>query len=68
MNDAELIESLGGAAKVAEILKLELPGGRFRVQNWKKRGIPSRVKVEHPSIFMRAKRKLATASQPKAVA
>lgn len=52
MNDAELIEYLGGPAKVAEILKLKAPGGRFRVQNWKKRGIPARVKIDFPKLFL----------------
>ena len=53
MNDEQLINSLGGPAKVAELLKFEMPGGRYRVQNWKKRGIPSSVKVDHANIFLR---------------
>ena len=55
MNDEQLINSLGGPAKVAELLKFEMPSGRYRVQNWKKRGIPSSIKVKHASIFLRIK-------------
>lgn len=58
MNDAELIQHLGGPAKVAEILNLKQPGGRFRVQNWKTRGIPSKIKVDHPDIFLRGQPEL----------
>lgn len=52
--DKKLIESLGGPAKVAELLGYEKHGGVQRVQNWLARGIPSKVKVEHPEIFLRA--------------
>lgn len=50
-HDRELIDSLGGPVKVAEMLCF----GRFgaqRVSNWKARGIPAAVKVQHPQIFM----------------
>lgn len=53
MTDAERIEALGGPAKVAEMLKYEKHGGVQRVTNWVTRGIPSRVKVEHPNLFMK---------------
>lgn len=52
--DKQLIESLGGPAKVAELLGYEKQGGVQRVHNWMTRGIPSKVKVEHPDIFLRA--------------
>ena len=52
MTDAEKIESLGGSTKVAELLGLEKNGGPQRVNNWKTRGIPSKVKVDHPELFM----------------
>lgn len=52
--DKELIEHLGGPTKVCELLRYDKSkGGVQRVQNWITRGIPPRVKVEHPSIFMR---------------
>jgi len=49
--DAQLIAHLGGPAKVAELLGLDKQGGTQRVQNWIARGIPYRVRVEHPKIF-----------------
>lgn len=52
MNDAELIEKLGGAAKVAELLNLDKDGGVQRVHNWKARGIPPKVKLERPDLFL----------------
>lgn len=54
MTDTELINSLGGPTKVADLLKLQGAGRVQRVQNWFSRGIPSKVKVDHPEIFMRA--------------
>lgn len=55
--DAQLIANLGGAAAVAELLGYDkTDGGRQRVHNWIKRGIPSRVKVERPDLFLPARR------------
>lgn len=51
--DAKLIESLGGSAKVASLMNLEKPNGTIRVNNWKKRGIPARVKLEFPNLFLK---------------
>ena len=51
--DTELIESLGGSTKVAEMLGLPKFGGPQRVNNWKTRGIPALVKVQRPDLFMR---------------
>lgn len=51
-NDKELIERLGGPTRVAELLKFPKAGGAQRVQNWMTRGIPSRVKLDHPDIFL----------------
>ena len=53
MNDAQLIESLGGPAKVAKLLRYER-GGIQRVHNWLRRGIPARVKLDHPEVFLRS--------------
>ena len=50
--DKEIIESLGGPTKVAELLQYDKrKGGAQRVQNWITRGIPARVKLDHLSIF-----------------
>jgi hypothetical protein len=50
--DAELIEELGGPTALAERLGYEKPNGPARVSNWKERGIPAQVKVDHPEIFL----------------
>ena len=53
MNDTEIIDALGGPAKVAALLGYE-DGGIQRVHNWRLRGIPYRVKVEHPELAKKA--------------
>lgn len=52
-NDKALIESLGGPAKLAERLGYPKEIGPQRVSNWITRGIPSKVKVDHPDLFLR---------------
>jgi len=52
MTDAELIAELGGPTRLAERLGYEKPGGVQRVQNWLARGIPPKVKLEHPELFL----------------
>ena len=53
MNDAALIQELGGPARVAELLGYDkAKGGIQRVQNWLTRGIPSKVKLERPDLFL----------------
>lgn len=54
MNDKDLIKFLGGATKVSELLGLKKPGGPQRVHNWLSRGIPPRVKLEHPDLFLKS--------------
>lgn len=54
MTDADLIEKLGGPAKVCELLSIPKHGGIQRVQNWKARGIPARVKLGRPDLFLPA--------------
>jgi hypothetical protein len=49
--DNAIIEALGGPAKVAELLQYQ-KGGVQRVHNWRTRGIPARVKLEHQEIFL----------------
>lgn len=49
--DVELIELLGGSAKVARLLGFPDEIGTQRVNNWKKRGIPARVKLDFQKVF-----------------
>jgi len=51
-SDKQLIEDLGGPAKVAELLGYDKHGGVQRVQNWTTRGIPPKVKIERPDLFL----------------
>jgi hypothetical protein len=46
-SDSELIEALGGTTKVAARLGYSVQ----RVQNWKERGIPAQVRLDHPGVF-----------------
>ncbi len=64
-HDADLIRSLGGPSKVAELISINKRGGAQRVQNWMQRGIPAAIKVKYPHLFMP---ELATASQAQATA
>lgn len=53
MTDTEIIKSLGGPAKVAELLGFDKEkGGVQRVHNWMARGIPARVKLDFPYLFL----------------
>lgn len=52
-NDKKLIDDLGGPTKVAELLGYDKHGGVQRVQNWMTRGIPPKVKLEHPDLFLK---------------
>lgn len=53
MNDKDLIEVLGGPTRVAELLGYDKSsGGVQRVQNWITRGIPAKVKLDHPALFL----------------
>jgi hypothetical protein len=49
--DAKIIDDLGGAAKVAEMLGYKADIGTQRVHNWKLRGIPAAVRLKHLDIF-----------------
>lgn len=46
--DKEALLKLGGSTKVAELLGYK---DKQRVQNWMRRGIPARVKLEYPHLF-----------------
>lgn len=63
-SDRELIESLGGPSKVAALLGYDKkPGGVQRVHNWLARGIPAKVKLDYPAIFLRGQPEPAMASE-----
>jgi hypothetical protein len=51
MTDQQLIRSLGGPTAVSKMLGFD-KGGVQRVQNWISRGIPARIKLDHPHIFL----------------
>lgn len=67
LNDAELISGLGGPSKVAELIGLSKKGGAQRVQNWLSRGIPARIKVKHPALFMPELAQAPATIEPKAI-
>lgn len=62
--DRELIDRLGGPAKVAELLGFDkTKGGVQRVHNWKERGIPPAIKLAHPDIFLNPPKSEVPAAQ-----
>lgn len=50
--DKEIIRTLGGSTKVAELLGFK---NKQRVQNWMSRGIPASIKLEYPHLFLNPK-------------
>ena len=52
MSDKQFILSLGGPTEVARLLGYDKKSGPQRVWNWMARGIPARVKLENPEIFL----------------
>lgn len=68
MTDSQLIDDLGGPAKVAELLGYEKHGGTQRVNNWKSRGIPAKVKLDHPDVFLRRELAKVVGEEEKAAA
>jgi hypothetical protein len=46
-SDRDLIDDLGGSTKLAARLGYSVQ----RVENWKKRGIPAQVRLDHPDVF-----------------
>ena len=59
-SDKELIEDLGGSTKLAKRLGYSVQ----RVENWKARGIPAQVRLDHPDVFPLPR----VRARPKAVA
>lgn len=48
-SDKQILLKLGGSTKVAELLGFK---DKQRVQNWMKRGIPAKIKLQYPHIFL----------------
>ncbi len=58
-SDKKVIAELGGPTKVAELLGYPKRGGTQRVQNWITRGIPAKVKLTHPALFLHTNQRVA---------
>jgi hypothetical protein len=55
VTDSELIDLMGGPAKLAAVLGFDTKaGGVQRVYNWRARGIPAAVKLRHRETFLAA--------------
>ena len=50
MDDKQIILALGGTSAVAKLLGTS----QQRVNNWMTRGIPPKVKLEYPELFLRS--------------
>lgn len=53
MNDKEIIEFYGGSSKLARKLGLLSHHDAIKVNQWKSRGIPARIKLQFPEVFLR---------------
>ena len=52
-SDTEILNDLGGASKVAELIGFDKKaGGVQRVHNWYERGIPAQIKLDFPNFFI----------------
>jgi len=59
MTDGEFIDALGGPRRVCELLRYDAEnGGLQRIYNWRTRGIPSKVLLEHAAIWALARASL----------
>lgn len=52
MTDAELIKHYGGPSRIAAMLGWHESRAVQRIHNWRSRGIPARVKLQFPHIFL----------------
>lgn len=62
--DWDLVLKLGGPTKTAAALGWTAPGSSQRVSNWKRRGVPSEVKLERPDLFQPNVRVLTASVDP----
>ena len=51
MSDKQVILDLGGISAVARLLETSPQ----RIWNWTRRGIPARIKIAHPELFLKDK-------------
>lgn len=61
--DAKLIDDLGGPVKLAERLGYKVRGGAERVNNWRWRGIPAKIKLDNLQLFRVREQRRKTSSQ-----
>jgi len=47
----QLIDAHGGDTALAKKLGFQTPSGSRRVHNWRDRGIPPRIQLDHPELF-----------------
>lgn len=47
--DKQIIKQLGGAGKVSKLVGVS----RQRAQNWLTRGIPAKIKIQFPELFLK---------------
>ena len=55
MTDKEIVEFYGGGTKLARKLGLLTHPDRIKVNNWKVRGIPAKIKLQYPELFLKRK-------------
>ena len=59
MTDGEFIDALGGPRRLCELLRYDPEnGGLQRIYNWRTRGIPSKVLLEHAAFWELARASL----------
>ncbi len=64
LKHSEIIDALGGPAQISRDLGFNPDSGVQRVHNWRIRGIPPKVLLDHKEYFDRAK---ASSNSPEAV-
>jgi hypothetical protein len=57
---ARVIKAAGGDKELAELLGMKKDRDRQRVNNWKRRGIPSVVLLRHREVFDRLQKQAAS--------
>ena len=68
MTDGEFIDALGGPRRLCELLRYDPEnGGLQRIYNWRTRGIPSKVWLEHAAFWELARASLRAANPATAV-
>ena len=55
MTDSEIIEFCGGSKALCKRLGWSGISQEIKVYQWKKRGIPAKIKLQYPEIFLKRK-------------